>query len=35
MGDLGHMAGVLEQDDESGIQADGPVAGVFVSDVLD
>ena len=29
------MAGVLEQDDEIGIQADGPVVGVFVSDVLD
>ena len=28
VGDLGHVPGVLEQDDVSGIQADGPVAGV-------
>ena len=35
VGDLGHVPGVLEQDDVSGIQADGPVAGVFVKDVLD
>ena len=35
MGDLGHVAGVLEQDDVSSIQADGPVAGVFVKDILD
>ena len=30
VGDLGHVPGVLEQDDVSSIQADGPVAGVFV-----
>ena len=35
VGDLGHVPGVLEQDDVNGIQADGPVAGVFVKDVLD
>ena len=35
MGDLGHVPGVLEQDDVSSIQADGPVAGVFVKNILD
>ena len=35
VGDLGHVPGVLEQDDVSSIQADGPVAGVFVKNILD
>ena len=35
MGDLGHVPGVLEQDDVSSIHADGPVAGVFVKNILD
>ena len=35
VGDLGHIPGVLEQDDVSSIQADGPVAGVFVKSILD
>ena len=34
VGDLGHVPGVLEQDDVIGIEADGPVAGVLVRDVL-
>ena len=34
VGDLGHVPGVLEQDDIIGIEADGPVAGVLVRDVL-
>ena len=34
MGDLGHVPGVLEQDDVIGIEADGPVAGVLVRDAL-
>ena len=33
--DLGHVPGVLEQDDVSSIQADGQVAGVFVKNILD
>ena len=35
VGDLGHVPGVLEQDDVSSIQADGQVAGVFVKNILD
>ena len=35
LGDLGHVPGVLEQDDVSSIQADCPVAGVFVKNILD
>ena len=35
VGDLGHVPGVLEQDDVSSIHADGPVAGVFVKDIVD
>ena len=35
VGDLGHVPGVLEQDDVSSIQADGPEAGVFVKEILD
>ena len=35
VGDLGHVPGVLEQDDVSSIQADGLVAGVFVKNILD
>ena len=35
VGDLGHVPGVLEQDNVSSIQADGPVAGVFVKNILD
>ena len=35
VGDLGHVPRVLEQDNVSSIQADGPVAGVFVEDILD
>ena len=35
MGDLGHVPGVLEQDDVSSIQAEGPVAGVFVKNIQD
>ena len=35
VGDLGHVPGDLEEDDVSSIQADGPVAGVFVKNILD
>ena len=35
VGDLGHVPGVLEQGDKSSIQADGPVAGVYVNIILD
>ena len=35
VGDLGHVPGVIEQDYVSGSQADRPVAGVFVKEVLD
>ena len=35
VGDLGHVPEVIEQDYVSGSQADRPVAGVFVKEVLD
>ena len=33
--DLGIVPGFLEQDGVGGVEADGPVAGVFVKDILD
>ena len=35
VGDLGHVPGIHEQDNVSSIQADGPLAGVFVKNILD
>ena len=35
VGGLWHVPGVLEQDDVSGVEADGPVAGVLVENVVD
>ena len=35
VGDLGHVPGVFEQGDVSSIQADRPVARVFVKNILD
>ena len=35
VGGLRHVPGVVEQDNVSGVEADGPVAGVLVEDVLD